>query len=44
MGKTKVQKIEYLKNEKNFSDEIKKKIFIVFGGLSFSEKYKFDKK
>ena len=35
-GKTKIQKLEYLENEKNFLDEIK--IFIVFKGLSFSEK------
>ena len=35
-GKTKIQKLEYLENENNFLDEIK--IFIVFKGLSFSEK------
>ena len=37
-----IQKIEYLENEKSFLDEIKT-FFIVFEGLSFSEKYKFDK-
>ena len=41
-GKTEIQKFEYLDNEKSFLDEIK--FFIVFEGLSFSEKYKFDKK
>ena len=38
-----MQKYEYIDNEKSFLDEIKK-IFIVFEGLSFSGKYKFDKK
>ena len=42
-GKTEIQKFEYLKNEKSFLDEIKY-IFIVYEGLSFSEKYIFDKK
>ena len=42
-GKTKIQKFEYLGNEKSFLDEIKN-IFIVFKGLSFGEKQKFDKK
>ena len=37
------QKFEYLKNEKSFLDEIKI-FFTVFEGLSFGEKYKFDKK
>ena len=37
------QKFEYLKNGKSFLDEIKI-FFIVFEGLSFGEKYKFDKK
>ena len=41
-GKTKIQKFEYLGNEKSFLDEIKN-IFIVFK-LSFGEKQKFDKK
>ena len=36
-GKTKIQKFEYLENEKNFLDELKK-IFIIFEGLSFGEK------
>ena len=35
----KLQKFEYLKNEKTFLDEIKN-IFIVFEGLSFDEKIK----
>ena len=35
----KLQKCEYLENEKSFLDEIKK-IFIVFKGLSFGEKVK----
>ena len=38
-----IQKLEYLENEKTFLDEIKT-FFIVFEGLSFSEKYNFDKK
>ena len=38
-----IQKFEYLENEKSFLDEIKT-FFLVFEGLSFSEKYKFDKK
>ena len=33
----KIQKLEYLKNETSFLDEIKN-IFIVFGGPSFGEK------
>ena len=41
--KTEIEKFEYLKNEKSFLDEIKN-IFIVFEGLSFHEKSKFDKK
>ena len=36
-GNTEIQKSEYLKNEKSFLDEIKI-FFIVFEGLSFSEK------
>ena len=32
-----MHKLEYLKNEKSFLDEIKK-IFVVFKGLSFGEK------
>ena len=35
----KIQKYEYLENEKSFSDEIKKH-FSVFKGLSFGEKIK----
>ena len=35
--KTKIQKFEYLENEKSFLDEIKT-FFIVFEGLSFAEK------
>ena len=35
----KIKKIEYLKNEKSFLDEIKG-FFIVFEGLSFGEKIK----
>ena len=35
-----MQKIEYLENEKSFSDEIKSIFFIVFEGLSFGEKIK----
>ena len=35
----KIQKYEYLENEKSFSDEIKKH-FSVFEGLSFGEKIK----
>ena len=42
-GREKIQKFEYLKNKKIFLDEIKNS-FIVFQGLSFDEKYKFDKK
>ena len=34
---TKLQKSEYLENEKSFLDEIKN-IFIVFEGVSFDEK------
>ena len=33
----KLQKLEYLKNEKSFSDEIKK-FFIIFEGISFGDK------
>ena len=33
----KIQKLEYLENEKSFLDEIKKTFFIVFKGLLFSE-------
>ena len=33
----KIQKFEYLENEKSFLDEIKK-FFTVFDGLSFGEK------
>ena len=36
-GEDKNQKLKYLKNEKSFLDEIKN-FFIVFKGLSFSEK------
>ena len=36
-GKKKIQKFEYLENEKSFLDEIKT-FFIVFEGLSFGEK------
>ena len=36
----KLQKLEYLKNEKSFLDEKKKTFFIVFAGLSFGEKIK----
>ena len=36
----KLQKIEYLQNEKNFSDEIKKTFFVVFKGLLFGDKIK----
>ena len=36
-GREKIQKFEYLKNEKSFLDEIKK-FFIFFEGLSFGEK------
>ena len=42
-GKTKIQKFEYLENEKSFLDEIKI-VLIAFEGLSFSEKQNFDKK
>ena len=35
----KIQKFEYLENEKSFFDEIKT-FFIVFEGLSFDEKIK----
>ena len=41
--KGKTTKIEYLEDEKSFLDEIKN-IFIVFKGLSFSEKIKIDQK
>ena len=36
----KFQKFEYLENKKSFFDEIKKTLFIVFEGLSFSGKTK----
>ena len=36
-GKMKIQKFEYLENEKSFLDEIKT-FFIVFEELSFGEK------
>ena len=36
----KLQKIEYFKNEKSFSDEIKKTFLVVFEGLSFGKKTK----
>ena len=39
-GREKIQKFEYLENERSFLDEIKKTLFIVFEGLSFSEKIK----
>ena len=35
--KTKIQKFEYLENEKSFLDEIKA-FFIVFEGLSYGQK------
>ena len=38
-----IQKFEYLENEKSFLDEIKTS-FIVFEGVSFSEKQKFVEK
>ena len=34
--KTKIQKFEYLENEKSFLDEIKT-FFVVFEGVSFGE-------
>ena len=37
--KGKIQKFDYLENERNFLDEIKKK-YIVFEGLPFGEKIK----
>ena len=40
-GKTNIKKFEYLKNKQSFFDEIKN---IVFEGLSFDEKWNFDKK
>ena len=42
-GKTEIQKLEYLENEKGLLDEIKT-FFIVFEGLSIGEKQKFDRK
>ena len=39
----KLQKFEYLENEKSFFDEIKI-LFIVLEGLSFGEKIRNDKK
>ena len=38
-GRMKIQKFEYLKNEKSFLDEIKS-FFVVFEGLPFAEKIK----
>ena len=38
-ARKKIQKFEYLENEKSFLDEIKT-FFIVFKGLSFCEKIK----
>ena len=38
-GREKIQKYEYLENEKSYLDEIKT-FFIVFEGLSFGEKIK----
>ena len=38
-GKRKIQKFEYLDNEKSFLDEIKI-FFTVFEGISFGEKVK----
>ena len=35
--KTKIQKLEYLENEKSFLHEIKNIFLIVFEGLSFTE-------
>ena len=40
-GRQKYKKLEYLKNEKSFLDQT---FYIVFEGLSFNEKQKFDKK
>ena len=40
---TKILKFKYFKSEKGFLDE-KKIFFIVFEGLLFGEKQKFDKK
>ena len=42
VGKTKIQKFYYLKNKELF--RWNKKHFSVLEGLSFSEKWKFDKK
>ena len=36
-GKTKIQKFQYLENEKSFCNEIKT-FFTIFDGLSFGEK------
>ena len=36
----KLQKFEYLENDKSFLDEIKKHFFTVFEGLSFGGKIK----
>ena len=36
-GKTKIQKFQYLENEKSFFNEIKT-FFTIFDGLSFGEK------
>ena len=41
--RTPKKKNEHLENEKSFLDEIKN-IFIVFEGLSFGKKQKFDEK
>ena len=38
--KTEIQKFEYLENKESFLDETKKYFFIVFKGLSFTEKIK----
>ena len=39
----KIQKFQYIENEKSFLDEIKT-FFMVFEGLLYGEKQKFDKK
>ena len=39
-GRTEIQKLEYLKNEKSFLDEIKKTFFTVFEVLTLGEKMK----
>ena len=40
----KIQKFEYLDNEKCFLDEIKNFFVFAFVELSYGEKWKFDKK